>query len=137
MELIYKTPNDGEVKNPSINTIVDSIQRLNDWGIGELICNHKGEFYSQLILIFESEHGIILRYCPKNSENEYLYFDENIRNNDTSIVSTFDGGDEWEVPNYYFQAITTTKSIVEHFLIGGERMPSDNWKIIGEDAAQL
>lgn len=119
------------VIDPSIGEVMAKIQEVNQWSslILTSYCKSRS-FSSQLNIIVQAPHGVVISFCPQDGGDEFLAVEPSCFN-DTEIVETFDGGDSWLVMRKHFCNSDTTLEILESFIESGDRVISIEWEVNG------
>lgn len=119
-------------ESPTINEISNIVMKTEEWDSIELSkTDNNGSFEAQLIIFVEPDEGVLLRFCGKSGIDEFV-FTGSPGHDDGRDVETFDGGDVWIVPSYYFNKWADVLSVVKAFLQDGTMDQPNDWVILGE-----
>ena len=119
-------------ESPTLNEISNIVMTATEWNSIELSkTDDNDSFESQLIIFVEPNEGVLLRFCGKSGDDEFVFTGSQNHGNE-SDVETFDGGDVWIVPSYYFNKWDDALPIVKGFLQDGTMHQSNNWVVLGE-----
>jgi hypothetical protein len=132
MQFMLINPDGEELKAPSLEDVSQAVRGITEWGICELVSlDDDDSLICQLLLFVELPYGVIVRFCPEDGRDEFIFTAPSQEGVEDEQIETFDGGDVWIVPRSYFSTFDDCDAVVQYFLQTGTMLPARNWRALG------
>lgn len=122
----------GEViEAAGLDDVAEMVAGVEEWDWLDLKSETATKNGSEAVLsiLVDTEHGVMVRYGEGAFEDEFVFTADSDRTQEET-VETWDGGDQWKVPVYYFHSWAAVATVVAKYLEDGLRHQPQQWVVL-------